>query len=220
MEQEHEILCRALMPLKPLKTLTTLTTLTTQPQPRPPRFPTAPTPPDALPQSHSAATGVKDDKQRVTFGDAEGQHRVIHKIPLVKGTVLNLTRHPHAGHATGGRTVRRVLDAESGASLVPAFSGSAPDIGTVVLRGDLDSAFECEFAVVLARAGLRSVRGAMVIDMAAVQYADYRFLVALDRFAEGNGISILLRSASPGVARLIGLLRLRRLQLTEEERSP
>jgi STAS domain len=47
--------------------------------------------------------------------------------------------------------------------------------------------------------------GALVVDMAGVEYVDHRLLLTLDAYARGNGIAVSLWSAPPFVARLMEL---------------
>jgi hypothetical protein len=51
--------------------------------------------------------------------------------------------------------------------------------------------------------------------MAGVEYVDHRLLLTLDRYARKNGGALSLRSAPPLAARLMELLPVFSLQLTD-----
>jgi anti-anti-sigma regulatory factor len=65
---------------------------------------------------------------------------------------------------------------------------------------------------------VRSYRGnaRVVVDMAGVRYMDHRVLLALDEGAGAAGVLMLVRSAPPTVARLVGLLALDHLRIEAE----
>jgi len=77
--------------------------------------------------------------------------------------------------------------------------------GAIGLAGEFDLVGVAALGRVLPR--LRSAEGgALVVDMAGVEYVDHRLLLMLDRYARGSGIAVSLRSAPLFAARLMELL--------------
>jgi MEDS: MEthanogen/methylotroph, DcmR Sensory domain/STAS domain len=77
--------------------------------------------------------------------------------------------------------------------------------GGIGLAGEFDPVGVAALGRVLPR--LRSAEGgAVVVDMAGVEYVDHRLLLMLDRYARGSGIAVSLRSAPLFAARLMELL--------------
>jgi len=86
--------------------------------------------------------------------------------------------------------------------------------GAIGLAGEFDPVGVAALGRVLPR--LRPVDGgALVVDMAAVEYVDHRLLLTLDAYARGNGVAVSLRSAPPLAARLMELLPVFSLQRAE-----
>ena len=86
--------------------------------------------------------------------------------------------------------------------------------GAIGLAGEFDPVGVAALGRVLPR--LRTADGgALVIDMAGVEYVDHRLLLTLDDYARGNGIAVSLRSAPPFAARLMELLPVFSLQLAD-----
>jgi len=84
--------------------------------------------------------------------------------------------------------------------------------GAIGLAGECDPIGVAALGRVLPR--LRTADGgAVVVDLAGVEYVDHRLLLTLDRYGRGNGIAVSLRSAPPLAALLMELLPVFSLQL-------
>jgi MEDS: MEthanogen/methylotroph, DcmR Sensory domain/STAS domain len=86
--------------------------------------------------------------------------------------------------------------------------------GAIGLAGEADPGGVATLGRVLPRLWTTDGR-APVVDMAGVEYVDHRLLLTLDRYARRNGVALSLRSAPPLAARLMELLPVFSLQLTE-----
>ncbi|GAA4945162.1 MEDS domain-containing protein [Actinoplanes utahensis] len=83
---------------------------------------------------------------------------------------------------------------------------------TAVLSGELDVSMTGLLAGAIERAGLRPVRGEVVIHAEALRYIDHHCLRVLHAYAERHAIVVVLRTVLSTVsvmAELLGLLRIR-----------
>ncbi|MGZ4568081.1 MAG: MEDS domain-containing protein [Blastococcus sp.] len=87
--------------------------------------------------------------------------------------------------------------------------------GALGLAGEFDLVSVPVLNRLLTRLRTGADSGALVIDMAAVDYIDHRLLLTLSHYAQANGIALSLRSAPRLAARLIELLQVSNLQLVE-----
>jgi anti-anti-sigma regulatory factor len=89
--------------------------------------------------------------------------------------------------------------------------------GALGLAGQFDPVGVATLARMLTRLRTEADTGALVVDLAGVEYVDHRLLRALSRHARTNGVALSLRSVPPFAMRLIGLLPASYLRLAEVE---
>ncbi|MEU8819821.1 MEDS domain-containing protein [Actinoplanes sp. NPDC048796] len=77
-----------------------------------------------------------------------------------------------------------------------------------VLEGELDLSAEDLFATALRRTDLDRADGEVVVDATGLRFIDHRALLALQRYAESQRTTAVLRTPLGAVARLAGLLDL------------
>jgi anti-anti-sigma regulatory factor len=94
-----------------------------------------------------------------------------------------------------------------------------PD-GAIGLAGRFDPVSVAALGRVLARLRPGAGTGALVVDLAGVEYLDHRLLLALGEYARKSGVSPSLRSVSPFGARLLELLSATHLRHAEVGAKP
>jgi hypothetical protein len=102
----------------------------------------------------------------------------------------------------------------------PAFQVFGCADGAIGLAGQFDPPGVAAFERVLARLKPGADTGALIVDMADVDYVDHRLLRALSDHARAKGVALSLRSAPPLVARLMALLPPSYLLQLEEGTRP
>ena len=102
----------------------------------------------------------------------------------------------------------------------PGFTVSGRTDGAVGLAGQFDPSSVPVLRRLLTRIRAGADDGAVVIDMADVEYVDHRLLRTLSSHARAHGLALSLRSAPPFTARLVELLAACDPQLAEVGAEP
>jgi anti-anti-sigma regulatory factor len=93
-----------------------------------------------------------------------------------------------------------------GTSDLPGFRVFGCADGAVGLAGEFDQATVPAFGRVLSRLRTGVDAGALVVDMADVEYLDHRLLLTLSDYARANGVQLSVRWIPPFATRLMQLL--------------
>jgi anti-anti-sigma regulatory factor len=116
----------------------------------------------------------------------------------------------------GSDTVTDVASLHSGGlSGGAAFRVFGCADGAVGLAGEFDPVSVRALERVLARLRVGADSGALVVDLADVDYADHRLLLALTDYARVHGVALTLWSIPPLATRLMDLLPASYLRLAE-----
>jgi anti-anti-sigma regulatory factor len=94
--------------------------------------------------------------------------------------------------------------AESSREVAFHVVGCADD--AIGLAGQFDRVAVAALGRVLARLRAGADAGALVIDIAAVDYVDHRLLLALSDYVRSHGVEVPVRAIPPFAARLMDLL--------------
>ncbi|MEV4349536.1 MEDS domain-containing protein [Actinoplanes sp. NPDC049596] len=96
---------------------------------------------------------------------------------------------------------------------VPFQLHPGPSSAEAVLDGELDMSAEELFAMALSRTDLDRAPGEVVVDAAGLRFIDHRSLLTLQRYAESQRTTAVLRTRLGAVSRLAGLLDLPRVRV-------
>jgi hypothetical protein len=88
-----------------------------------------------------------------------------------------------------------------------------PAEGSAALTGELDLATDDLLSVTLRRTDLPGPAGEVVLQAGRLRFADHGSLLRLQQFAAERDTTVVLRDASPAIARLAELLDLSRLRV-------
>jgi anti-anti-sigma regulatory factor len=116
----------------------------------------------------------------------------------------------------GNDTVTDVASLHSaGPSGGAAFRVFGCDDGAVGLAGEFDPVSVRALERVLARLQVGADTGSLAVDLADVDYADHRVLLALTDYARAHGVALSMRSTPPLATRLMDLMPASYLRLAE-----
>jgi anti-anti-sigma regulatory factor len=104
---------------------------------------------------------------------------------------------------------------EAGPTCEPASRVFGCPDGTMGLAGQFDPVTVAALERVLARLRAGVDDGALVVDIADVEYVDHRLLLALSDYARRNGVEVSVRAIPPFATRLMDLMPASYLRLAE-----